>query len=122
MYHNCKGVKIYVLADQYGYIYGFWVYYGKDSNNRTASPAPIVLDFASYLHGKGHIIITDSYYGSLSLADRLQEYGFKFVMCCRKNHPTFLFADYLQQKLEKKEWKHAVHPSSKYILYSTFII
>jgi hypothetical protein len=66
--HN--GLKFYCLVDSSFYLWDFWLYKGEDSE-RSSSPTNIVIDFAKIAiqqqTNKPHIIVANSYYGSLQL-------------------------------------------------------
>jgi hypothetical protein len=87
------GFKFYVLCGRNYYIYDFWLYEGEESERRypnvprSSSPQEIVLDFVIPLIMNGfspYIVVTDSYYSSLSLAKTLHELNLGFIMSCQK--------------------------------------
>jgi len=105
---NSTGIKMYGVADQRGYLYGIWTYKGSDTKYN-AKPMDVVLDYAKLFKPEdNHIFIVDSYYGSLKLAIKLQQLGYKFIMTCRSDRPVQLFKDYLQVGLKQKgTWRQA---------------
>jgi hypothetical protein len=92
---NATGLKIYALADLIGFMWDFWIYQGSQSTTKN-----IVIDFVKKLPSKEYTIYCDSYYGSWELADELNGMGFKFLLSCAKNRPTWLFASDLNKNLK----------------------
>jgi hypothetical protein len=101
------GLKFYCLADQEFYLYDFWLYQGEESR-RNHSPTGIVLDFADAIikesPGLSYIWVADSFYGSLNLAEELHSRNQGCLLSCRSDRPSFLFNNFLGNKLEKKHW------------------
>jgi len=50
-----------------------------------------------------HVVVMDSYYGGLPTAELVHEKGMCFIMSCRKDRPTELFANNVAKNLEKGE-------------------
>ena len=65
-----------------------------------------------------YTIYTDSYYGSLELAEYLNRKQFYFVLSCGKNRPSFLFADCLHQDLEKGNCSSTVNSVDSFFALS----
>ena len=103
---HSTGIKMYGLADQYGFLWSFWIYQGPDGEN--TKPFFIVKNFMQQLSSKNHIIIADSFYGSLGLAQELNENGYKFVFSCKSDRPSALFSRKLHLGLKKGSWKYGV--------------
>ena len=85
-------MKYYVLATASSYIYDFWLYCGKNSARNTDTKS-IVLEFTEVLPKLPYRIFADSYYGSVDLAQELNNNGFLFIISCNKNRPAFLFSN-----------------------------
>jgi hypothetical protein len=102
------GLKFYGMTDRSFYLWDFWLYQGEEFE-RQHSPTEIVLDFArnaikdSY---KCHIMVADSYYGSLQLAMKLNEMKLGCLLSCKSDRPAFLFSNYLHNGLSKGEWSY----------------
>lgn len=92
------------MATGNGYIWSFWLYCGAESgkSNETKS---VVMDFVNELESLPFFIITDSYYGSLELAEELHKKQIFFVLSCQKNRPAFLFSKgmHKEKKVKKGE-------------------
>jgi hypothetical protein len=77
------------------YLWDFWLYQGKNSG-RSGRPSDIVIDFAKYVTKtttpKPHIMVADSYYGSLDLANLLHEMKWGFLISCKKDRPNETFS------------------------------
>lgn len=104
--HN-TGLKFFGLTDDSFYLWDFWLYQGSESN-RSGKPAEIVLDFMKTVETNGgakpHVVVVDSYYGSLKLAKKLHELKYGFLLSCKSDRPVFLFSDYLHNGLIKGEF------------------
>ena len=103
--HN-TGLKFYGLTDDSFYLWDFLLYQGEDSE-REHTPTAIVMDFAkSAIKNifKPHIIVTDSYYGSLNLALELDKYKLGCLLSCKSDRPAFLFSNHLHKDLDKGEF------------------
>ena len=98
---HATGIKLYGMADEYFYIYSFWIYKGKKDKNHNAKLHQIVVDFINSFKSTNHIYFCDSYYGSLELAKDLDSQNYKFVLSARVNRPTWLFKDVLHVGLKK---------------------
>lgn len=46
-------------------------------------------------HPDRHVIVADSYYGNLDVAEELHSKDFRFLLACQNNRPAFLFSDWL---------------------------
>jgi hypothetical protein len=95
---NATGLKMYSLADTSGFVYDFWMYQGKK-----AKVTDIVTTFTSKLPLYPYKVYCDSYFGSLDLAKKLNE-RYYFLIACQKSRPSWLFADELNKRLQKKEY------------------
>jgi hypothetical protein len=102
------GLKFYCLADKYSYLWDFWLYEGHESE-RSGKPIEIVQDFvnnATREQHKPHIVVVDSYYGSLKLAQILHAKKFGVLFSCKADRPSYLFSSLLQQNLAKGEFQY----------------
>ena len=90
------------MATSSNYVYSFWLYSGSNSTRKT-NTENIVLDFVKELPSLPHFILSNSYYGSLSLAEELNKLQVRFIMSCQKNRPAFLFKDYLNKQKNMKQ-------------------
>jgi hypothetical protein len=100
------GLKFYGMTDDSSYLWDFWLFQGAESE-RKHTPTDIVIDFAKNAikdYAKTHIVVVDSYYGSLKLALELQKLNLGFLMSCKSDRPAFLFSHYLHQGLNKGEF------------------
>lgn len=79
------------------FFYNYWFY---QKNGKTIN---IISNFVSKLEkiSQNYTVYTDSYYGSLELAEYLNERNFSFILSCGKNRPSFLFSNCLHEDLEK---------------------
>lgn len=104
-------MKIYALTDSTYYLYDFWLYEG-DESERVHKPQQIVLDFVNVAQSKNagtpFVLVADSYYGSLSLAEALHQLKVGCLLSCRANMPSFLWGNYLHIDLKKGEW-HSIN-------------
>lgn len=107
---HSTGIKVYAMNDKTGFFLDYWFYQGK--NGKTID---IVSNFVSKLEKSSHnyTVYTDSYYGSIELAQYLNERNFYFVISCGKNRPTFLFAECLHKELEKGNCSSSVNPKEE---------
>lgn len=64
------------------------------------------MDLVEILPNIPYVILADSFYGSLSLAEELQEKDRLFILCCRGDRPSQIFNDYLARNLPKGSWKY----------------
>lgn len=118
---NSTGLKIWLLADETGYCYSFWLYEGKENSTRSSKPIDVLLDFAAELPTSNYIIYADSFFGSLQAAEQLSGQGKYFVLCCRSDRPSKLFSQYLDGKVkEKGQYVSAVNNSSKIVAVSYY--
>lgn len=116
--HN-TGLKIYCLADSNYYLWDFWLYEGTDSL-QSSKPDDIVLDFVhkSLKDGhKPHIIVADSYYGSLKLAEEIHKLKLGCLFSCKSDRPNKLFSDYLHKNLHKEEFSSIQNSSISAMTY-----
>lgn len=92
---------MYEVADSSGYVLDFWIYRGAQFNS--LAPTEVAFDFIKQWSAMKTLIlwITDAGYGSLQLAELLSKEGYKFILACGSNRPTFLFKDMLQPQLKK---------------------
>ncbi|KAG2373028.1 hypothetical protein C9374_012874 [Naegleria lovaniensis] len=64
-----------------------------------------VMDLAKKLpnyNTRKYTIITDQFYGSLTLAEQLKQNNFEFVLSCQSNRSSEIFSNYLQPDLKQK--------------------
>jgi hypothetical protein len=104
---HATGIKFYALCDEDGYIWWFWTYKGSQP-----STSLIVSKFTAMLPNWGYHVYVDSYYGTESLAQKLQKQHHKFTMTCQANRPSWLFSRHLQEKLQKGKW-HSIYNEEK---------
>jgi hypothetical protein len=57
-------------------------------------------------HERNYVIVADSFYGSLELAEALHAKGWAFILACRGDRPTPLFNGKLALGLKRGEWRH----------------
>jgi hypothetical protein len=113
---KATGVKLYLCADSDGYVLSFWVYKGKEDSAGKAKVNEIVKDFIQdFQPSKKHVLIADSYFGSLHLAMDLHDQGYHFIINCRKDRPGWLWkanSSNLKKKVilfeEKKNKKRVI--------------
>jgi len=98
---------MYGCAESNGYLLSIWIYKGSEKQERSAKPKDIIIDFVNEFQADKDkfVFYMDSYYGGLSLAQYLSENGYKFIMNCKSDRPTFLFKNHLQLKLKKGEYR-----------------
>lgn len=79
------------------------------------------MDFISPLLKKypqrPYIIIADSYYSSLELAEKLHKLKLGVLLSCRGDRPNWLFSNYLHTNLEKKNWNYVCNSKFSAITY-----
>ena len=113
------GLKFYGLTDFNFYLWDFWLYEGSESE-RSGKPTDIVMDFATNvtkIQHKPHIIVADSYYGSLNLAQQLHNMKLGCLFSCRADKPTDLFTGYLHNGLTKGNFNHINNRTFSAITY-----
>lgn len=101
--HN-TGIKIFCLADHSKYLWDFWLYQGKKSE-RSTKPTDIVMDFVEKVEQheghRAHIMVVDSYYGSLKLGEALNNKLWGALISCKADRPAMLFTNNLHEGLTK---------------------
>ena len=99
---HSTGLKIYELCDDNKFVCKFWMYKGHQP-----SATNITLDMVYYLKDSGRVVITDSFYGSLELANALQAIGLNHFLLCRIDRPSRLWHKVMidPYDYENKEWK-----------------
>lgn len=97
------GIKVWMRADPTnGYVNEFQVYTGREGNNREVGLATrVVLDLTRAIWGHHHIINTDNYFTSPTLADQLLLHDTYFRGTVRTNRKGFPI-----QHLPKKDVKN----------------
>lgn len=108
--HN-TGLKWYGLTDTSFYLWDFWLYQGEESE-REHSPTAIVVDFVQNAikeHYKPHIVVADSYYGSLNLAETLHNMKIGCLLSCKSDRPSFLFSNTLHNEIDTKGDFASIH-------------
>ena len=98
---NSTGVKLYLTNEYNGYVLNFFIYKGENSLAGSAAPIEVVTYFLNELKLTNRVWIMDSGYGSLQLAEQLQEADIQFVMSVKSDRPTWLFQRFLHSKLKK---------------------
>lgn len=97
---HSTGLKLYGLADQYGFLYDFWFHEG--TKKHTLSE--VVLNFAEQVPNPDqHVMVVDSLFGSYELMEGLEKLKMHFMMACTSNHPTWLWQR-VQRHLKRTEW------------------
>ena len=91
-------MKYFAIADEFGYLYTLWVYRGKKKHEELykinlkfnfAKTINIVYDLCTILpKNRAHIVFTDSFFGNVDLAFKLQEIGYYFLLSVKSNTPT----------------------------------
>lgn len=108
------------MADINTYVMDFWYYAGEEST-RSNKPTDIVLNFVDCLldlHPKRpYIIVADSYYSSLSLAEELHKRKLGLLLSCRADKPSFLFTKHLHKGIKKGEVQYASNSHFSAITY-----
>lgn len=108
------------MADSSNFIIDFWYYTGEETQ-RSNKPTNIVLDFVNPLQEKfpnrPFIIVTDSFYSSLKLAEELHSKKLGLLLSCRSDQPSFLFAKYLHVGLKKGETAYVFNKKFNAISY-----
>ena len=66
---------------------------------------------------QGRILVADSYYGGMDLADELQKQKSPFVMACTSSRPSFLFGKKagMQRSLAKHKWDWSTNENGSMI-------
>jgi len=99
------GLKFYNLVDSSGFC--VWLFLqgddgdGIECTNEVTTVVNQLLKCIAY--PQRHVVVMDSYYGGLPTAELVHEKGMCFIMSCRKDRPTELFANNLAKNLEKGE-------------------
>lgn len=112
------GLKYYALcASETGYMFNFFWYLGKSTTIDT-SPSGIVKELLMCVDQSKHVIFVDNYYGSLALAEEIDNGSGFFVMTCRADRPTALFKQGLYHSLVQKGSKSKPEKGTWTALYS----
>lgn len=82
---NKYGVKVFKLCCNGGYTYNAKIYSGKQEEKQKDLASKVVLELTLDLLGKGRTLITDNYYTSIDLAEKLLENKTHLVGTLRKN-------------------------------------
>ena len=96
---DSTGILAYMLADCDGYLYHFFINEGETREHDPAGLKPLmtVVKLLQVLKSNlPHVIVVDSYFGSERLADVLDTLGYGFVLGCRRDRPSYLWADWLE--------------------------
>lgn len=64
-----------------------------------------------------YVVVADSYYSSLELAEELTERKLPCILSCRADRPTGLFSSYLHSRLQKKETNYVYNSKFSAISY-----
>lgn len=100
-------------------MWDFWLYEGSDSNY-SGKPYDIVLDFIQNVlkYGyKPYIVVANSYYGSLKLAEDIYNLKLGYMFSCKSDRPSKLFSDHLHKDLHKGEFHSIQNTSMSTISY-----
>lgn len=97
-----RGYKVWVRADDNGYVCEFSVYTGKNNNKSVEHGLgeSVVHSLSDCLASKGYKIYADNFFSSFSLAKSLSEKGIGYVGTIRKNRKHF--PDFLDDKKLKR--------------------
>ena len=107
------GLKVYCIVDQFGFLIDLWLFEGKSTSEPTAGgdarsskPKEIVLQLLDDLLRRGYsgstfILTCDSFYSSFDLAEALHSKYIAFVLSCRKDCLSGLFANGLHEEMGK---------------------
>ena len=99
----CSFVPFFFLR---GYLFSFSLYERNGEKEMVEITVDRMLD--SLDSREEHHVIVDSYFGGLPTLKKIVEHGFHGLMSCRKDRPSFLFANYLHDGLDiEGEWKTA---------------
>ncbi|CAH2006536.1 unnamed protein product [Acanthoscelides obtectus] len=79
------GIKVFKLCSSEGYTYNMKVYCGKEKDAGASVPTNIVLSLAENLLDSGRTIVTDNYYTSLDLANKLLDRQTHLIGTLRSN-------------------------------------
>jgi hypothetical protein len=111
------GIKLWTVADSKGYLWA-WSLYKKRKETSTAT----LLRMDSMLpQGQPHRVYADAYFGSLQGAEKLSERNREFVLAVRKDRPSDIFANYLDQDLDQGYWDSVVkHTDTDDFIATTF--
>lgn len=98
------GIKVFKLCSTGGYTYNFMVYAGKNLEQEKTTPSSVVMKLCEPLLNTGRTLVTDNWYTSIELAEKLLENGTHIVGTLRKNR-KFLPKQLVKAKLHKGELK-----------------
>jgi hypothetical protein len=112
---KATGIKFYALCDQRSFVWSFWTYRGSQPPT-----VDIVCDFTKKLPNSPHFIYTDSYYGSIKLAYKLNKQGHKFTFTSQANRPAWLFSGFLLKKLKRHSWRAAYDHTRRFTALSFY--
>ena len=108
--HNTRA-KIFGITDDSFYLWDFLLYRDKEAHPNL-TPTKIVVDFVDNAlkecH-KSHIVVTDSYYSSLELAEILHQKKLGFLLSCRADRPSYLFSQTLHDQISAKGDYASIH-------------
>lgn len=79
------GIKVFKLCCNDGYTWNMKVYSGKEADGRTSVPTKVVMDLSEKLLNQGRTVVTDNFYTSLELADKLLKKNTHLLGTLRKN-------------------------------------
>ena len=109
---HSTGLKYFAAADETGFILDYYLFADFRSreekcagvpNPRSQVPQKVIDRFWKKIcdrDKKNRVLVVDSYYGGIDLAESLHKEGSRFVMACQCNRPTELFG--------KKKGMHAL--------------
>lgn len=112
------GLKWYGITDDSFYLWDFWLYKGKEKHPDCTS-TKIVVDFVKATlkeHHKTHILVADSYYSSLELAQILHQMKIGCLLSCKADRPSFLFSATLHPQITSKGNFAAIHSREFYAM------
>jgi hypothetical protein len=92
---HSNGIKYWALVDNYGFLYSFDIYAGKKAMKgatKTSLGLKVVLMFEQQVPRGNYLFITDSYFTSISLMDRLSERNRRCLTTARTDRTAIMKA------------------------------
>lgn len=96
------GIKLFKLCDDDGYTHDVIIYEGKNVNRQTNLSTDVVMKLCEPYLGVGRSVVTDNFYTSVELAQKLLENQTYLIGTLRKNRKG-LPKQVIQEKLKKGE-------------------
>ena len=97
-----RGLKYYMGVDGHHYCFWFKLYRKEEEKEKGKITFNLCKEMVECLPKDmgSYIIYGDNYYGSMDIAEWLQQNGFKFTFMCRLTRPSYLFKDLLAKNLK----------------------